>query len=97
MWGFGSSHLSRSLAVTAPVAGAGLLVLGSLDDMVFEPGATLCQQTIGEHFTWPLDWQVGGEYPDIRRGPDRAMLFRQLRVEQIRPHRHIDAVPALCM
>ena len=71
------------------------LVFRSFDDMIFETSTAFRQQPIRHHFAGPFDRQIGRKHPDIRRRPHRSMVFRQFGIKEVRPDRHIDAVPAL--
>ena len=73
------------------------LVFRRFHDVIFEPGATFCQQTIGQHLAGPLDRQVGRKDPHVGRGPNRPAVLRQFRIEEIGPDRHIHPVAALRM
>ncbi len=55
---------------------AGPLIFRGFDDVVFKTGTAFGQQPVRQHFTGPFNRQVRRKDPDVRRGPDRAMVFR---------------------
>lgn len=86
---------SIEVPLVCPANYADPLIFRGFDDVVFEAGTSFGQQPVRQHLSRPFDRQVRGKDPDVRRGPDRAVIFRQIRIEQVRPDGHVDPVPAL--